>query len=82
MRRRVLEALTAHPAVDKVTYLHVEYVGPSRLFVVAAVDLTGDDAESDLARRLRDVERQVEDNDLIEDAVLTLAHPEDPPLTP
>ena len=81
MRERVLAGLCKHPAIDKVTYLHVEWVGPSRLFVVAAVDLTGDDAEPDLARRLRAVEVEVEDNDLIEDAVLTLAHPDDPALT-
>lgn len=81
MRQRVLAGLCRHPAIDKVTYLHVEWVGPSRLFVVAAVDLTGDDPEPDLARRLRAVEREVEDNDLIEDAVLTLAHPDDPALT-
>lgn len=81
MRRRVLAGLCGHEAIDKVTYLHVEWVGPSRLFVVAAVDLTGDDAEPDLARRLRDVELDIEANDLIEDAVLTLSHPEDEPLT-
>ena len=81
MRLRVLAGLCHHPAIDRVTYLHVEWVGPSRLFVVAAVDLTGDDAESDLARRLRDVEKDIEDNDLIEDAILTLAHPDDEPLS-
>ena len=81
MRQRVLAALCSHDDIDHVTYLHVEWVGPSRLFVVAAVDLTGDDAEPDLARRLREVEKDVEDNDLIEDAVLTLAHPDDEPLS-
>ena len=81
MRRRVLAGLCDHDAIDRVTYLHVEWVGPSRLFVVAAVDLTGDDAEPDLARRLRDLEKDIEDNDLIEDAVLTLSHPDDDPLT-
>jgi cation diffusion facilitator family transporter len=82
MRARVLRGILAHPAIDRVSYLHVEYVGPSRLFVVAAVDLTGDDAEPDLARRLRDLEREIEDNDLIEDAVLTLSHPDEESLTP
>ena len=83
MRERVLEGLlraprrsTGSPTCTSSTS------GPSRLFVVAAVDLTGDDAEPDLARRLRDVEREIEDNDLIEDAVLTLAHPDEAALTP
>jgi cation diffusion facilitator family transporter len=82
MRKRVLTGLLDHPSIDRVTYLHVEYVGPSRLFVVAAIDLTGDDPEPDLARRLHAVEHEVEDNDLIEDAVLTLAHPDDESLNP
>ncbi|MBB6628166.1 cation diffusion facilitator family transporter [Nocardioides sp. KIGAM211] len=82
MWQRVLAALLAHDEIDRITYLHVEYVGPQKLFVVAAVDLTGDDAEPDLARRLRALETDVERNDLIEDAVLTLALPEEPALTP
>jgi divalent metal cation (Fe/Co/Zn/Cd) transporter len=81
LRSRVLGALLAHHDIDRVTYLHVEYVGPSRLFVVAAVDLTGDDAESTLARRLRRLEQQLETEDMIEDAVLTLATPEEAALT-
>ena len=82
MRARVLRGMLEHPGIDRVSYLHVEYVGPSRLFVVAAVDLSGDDAEPDLAVRLRDLEREIEDNDLIEDAVLTLSHPDEESLTP
>ena len=64
-----------HPDIERVTYLHLEYVGPQRLFVVAAVDLTGDDREPDLAVRLRKVETDIERQDLIEDAVLTLSLP-------
>jgi cation diffusion facilitator family transporter len=82
MRNEVLRRLLAHPQIDRITYLHVEYVGPQRLFVVAAVDLVGDDTESHLAVRLRRVEADVEVDDLIEDAVLTLAPPDDPALTP
>lgn len=82
MWNRVLAALLAHDEIERITYLHVEYVGPQKLFVVAAVDLTGDDREPDLARRVRRVEGVLERNDLIEDAVLTLALPEEPALTP
>ena len=82
VRASVLAAVLDHPDVDRVTYLHVEFVGPQRLFVVAAVDLTGDDREGDLAVRLRRVEHDVERSDLIEDAVLTLSLPSDPSLTP
>lgn len=82
MWRVVLAALLEHPEIDRITYLHVEYVGPQRLFVVAAVDLHGDDPESHLALRFRAVERDIERNSMIEDAILTLAPPDEPALTP
>jgi divalent metal cation (Fe/Co/Zn/Cd) transporter len=82
LRRRVLVGLLEHPDIERITYLHLEFVGPQRLFVVAAVDLTGDDTESHLALRLRKVEADIEKNDLIEDAILTLAPPDEPALTP
>jgi cation diffusion facilitator family transporter len=82
MRSRIIGELLEHPQIDRITYLHVEYVGPQRLFVVAAVDLTGDDREPDLAKRLRSVEADVEQNPLIEVAILTLAPPDEPALTP
>jgi cation diffusion facilitator family transporter len=81
LRAAVLERILEHRDVDRVTYLHLEYVGPQRIFVVAAVDLTGDDREPDLAVRLRQVEADIEENELIEDAVLTLALPQDASLT-
>jgi len=48
---------------------------------VAAVDLVGDDSESQLALRLRKVEADIEKDDRIEDSVLTLAPPDEPALT-
>ncbi len=78
----VLETLLASPSIDRVSYLHLEFVGPSRFFVVAAVDLTGNDPEATLAVRLRRLEAEIEEYDMIEDAVLTLAAPDEPSLTP
>ncbi|WP_245750119.1 cation diffusion facilitator family transporter [Nocardioides terrae] len=82
LRADVLRRMLDHPQVDRITYLHVEYVGPQRLFVVAAVDLVGDDSESHLAVRLRQVEADIETDELIEDAILTLAPPDEPALHP
>jgi len=79
---KVLATMLAHREIERVTYLHLEYVGPTRFFVVAAVDLTGDDVESALSRRLRRLEAELEGPDLIEDAVLTLATPDEPSLDP
>jgi len=82
MRSQVIAGLLDHPEIDRITYLHVEYVGPQRIFVVAAVDLTGDDPEPHLAVRLRRVEAEIERDEMIEDAVLTLAPPDEASLTP
>jgi cation diffusion facilitator family transporter len=81
LRGLVLGQMVEHPDIERVTYLHLEFVGPQRLFVVAAVDLTGDDREPDLAVRLRKVETDIELNENVEDAVLTLSLPSDPSLT-
>jgi hypothetical protein len=78
----VLARLLEHPDIDRITYLHVEFVGPQKLFVVAAVDLTGDDPEPHLALRFRRVEAEIERDPQIEDAVLTLAPPDEPALVP
>ena len=74
---RALSTLLARREVDRVTYLHLEYVGPARCFLVAAVDLTGDDEEPLLAVRLRRLEASIEDRDFIVDAVLTLSTPDE-----
>jgi cation diffusion facilitator family transporter len=82
LRRTVLRELLAHPDVERITYLHVEFVGPSRVYLVAAVDLTGNEREHDLAVRLRGVERDLEGYAVIEEAVLTLATQDEPALEP
>lgn len=74
-------ALLESAGVSRVTYLHIEYVGPNRLFLVAEVDLTGDQAEHDVARRLRDIERQIERHALIEAVVLSLSVDDEASLT-
>lgn len=82
IRQQVLGALLEHPDIDRITYLHLEYVGPGRLYLVAAVDMAGDDVEPSLAIRLRRVERELEQQDHIEEAVLTLATPDELSITP
>lgn len=82
MRDEVLTSLLEIPAIERITYLHVEYVGASKLFVVAAVDLTGSDSEPDLAVRLRGLEDEIERDQLTEDAIFTLSLPDEPSLEP
>jgi cation diffusion facilitator family transporter len=63
--------------VAEVRYLRLEFIGPKQLFLVASVDLTGDDAESSVARRLRRLERELETDPYVVDAVLTVSEPDD-----
>lgn len=76
-RALAMELLIASSAIVRVTYLRLEYVGPRSLYLVAAVDLTGDDVESDVARRLAELERRIVAERTIAGCVLTLALPED-----
>lgn len=73
-------AILSSPGVDRITYLHLEYVGPNRLFLVAEVDLAGDAREHDVARRLREIEQQIAEHQLIEAVVLSLSVDDEPSL--
>lgn len=81
IRRQALTNLLEHPEVDRVTFLHLEWVGPSKLFMVAAVDLSNDDRESVLAVRLEALEDELNGHDLIERCILTLSAPGEPEIT-
>lgn len=72
-RGRVGAALLDLPEIERITYLHIEYVGPNRLFIVAEVDLAGDDREHEVAWRLREIERGIEAHAAIEKIVLSLS---------
>lgn len=80
LRARVGTALLSMPDIERVTYLHIEYVGPNRLFLVAEVDLAGDAREHDVARRLREVEQRIEAHEAVETVVLSLAVDDEPSL--
>lgn len=80
VRREVLHQLLLHAGIARVTFLHLEFVGPGRLLLIAAVDLVDDDAESVAAVRLRQVARDLERREHIAIAALTLALPDEPSL--
>lgn len=75
VRDNYLESMLDVPAIDSVSYLHIEYVGPGSVYLVAAVDLTGDDPESELADRLRRTEVEIEKHSSAQEVVLTPAAP-------
>jgi cation diffusion facilitator family transporter len=79
-RTAALTLLLSQVAILRVTYLHLEYVGPNRVFLVAAVDLEGDFAEHTIAGQLNDLQDEVQRNEHVVRAVLTLAKPGAPAL--
>jgi len=81
-RDAALATLLKREDIERVTYLHLEFVGPSRLFIVAAVDLIGDAAESSVAHTLRAIELDMEREPSVAEAILTPALPEDAALIP
>ena len=82
LRNEVLVRLLALPEIEAVTFLHLEYVGPGRIFLVASVDLTGDQSEHLLAQRHQTIEDRLEAQPMIERALLTLPAPGAQPLRP
>ncbi len=75
-----LRRLASLPEVARVTYLHLEFVGPRQVFLVASVDLQGDVVESAVAPQLRRIETELEQAPLVHKAVVTISSPDDPSL--
>ena len=76
----VLGWLHERAEVQSVSTLHLEYVGPDKLFLVGSVDLVGDDPESKAAAELQRLEDHLEERPGIARAVLSLAAPGRPPM--
>jgi cation diffusion facilitator family transporter len=81
LRAAALRALLAEPGVARVTYLRLEYVGPRLVSIIADVDLTGDDSESEVAVRLRALEAKIDASPAVAGTVLSLSAPDEPSLT-
>jgi cation diffusion facilitator family transporter len=78
----VLGWLRERPEVETVNTLHLEYVGPGKVFLVGSVDLVGDDPESQAAEELQRLEDHLEERHDIARAVLSLAAPGRAPSIP
>jgi cation diffusion facilitator family transporter len=73
----LVDELRAFREVAEVRFLRAEFIGPKALFVVASVDLVGDDPESSIAVTLRELENRLENNPYVAEAVLTVSEPDD-----
>lgn len=74
--RRALDELNESPEVERVTFLHLEFVGPGKVFLVAAVDLVGDETEAKVADRLTALGHAIEEHQVVARAVITLSSPD------
>ncbi|WP_201585665.1 cation diffusion facilitator family transporter [Psychrobacter jeotgali] len=77
MHRYVLGELLSHPDIDSVSYLHLEWVGPKKIFMVAAVDIKDNQREKNIAEKFEIIENQFRANPLFQEAILTLSAPND-----
>ena len=66
--------------MERVGFLHLEFVGPGKVLLMAAVDLAGDAPEPEVATRLREIATRIEEHELVARAFLTLAVAADPTL--
>jgi cation diffusion facilitator family transporter len=78
LRRDTIATLAGYDEVDHVTSFRMEFIGPYSTFVVASIDIVGDDAESSVATRLRSLERRLLEVEYISDAVLTVSERHEP----
>jgi cation diffusion facilitator family transporter len=65
------------PEVASIRYLRLEFVGPKQVFLVASVDLVGDQVESSVAKTLRRLEDELEKDPFVVKAVLTVSEPDE-----
>ena len=75
MHNYVLEELLNHPDIDSVSYLHLEWVGPKKIFMVAAVDISGNQKDSHIAQKFEEIENLFRSNPTFQEAILTLSVP-------
>jgi cation diffusion facilitator family transporter len=80
VRSATISALLELPEVDRVTSLRLEIVGPRRMYLVADVDLAGDEVEHRIAVRLRALEARICESPAVVAATLSLSAPDEPSL--
>ncbi|MBD8059291.1 cation diffusion facilitator family transporter [Cellulomonas sp. JH27-2] len=78
--RGVVRMMLEQPEIERVTSISLQYVGAQRLFLVAAVDITGEPGETEASHVLAKLEKRIAENPVVVRAVLSLSEPEEPSL--
>ena len=81
MHDAVRDELLESPEIDRVGFLHMEFIGPGVVLLVAAVDLVGDRTEADAAANSGGSRPSSMRRPHVGRAFLTLAAPEDEEVT-
>ncbi|MFT8638119.1 MAG: cation diffusion facilitator family transporter [Pseudoclavibacter sp.] len=79
-RDDILAQLLGDPDIRRVTFLYTEFVGAGQLAVVAAIEVSGERTQDDLALALQDIADRLTDRPEIIRAVTTLSRPSTPSL--
>jgi cation diffusion facilitator family transporter len=74
---RVLASIRANPEIERVTFVFAEFIGPDRLFLMAGVQIAGEQTQAELAVALRELERRIMMHRQVGLAILTLATADD-----
>jgi cation diffusion facilitator family transporter len=80
IRAAVMQGFDEDPDVERVTELRIVIVGPLRVTIIAAVDLTDDDRETAVADRLARIRSRWEGFPVVSRILVTLASPNAPAL--
>lgn len=78
---RALGWLLEQPEISSVSFLHLEFIGPEQILLLAAVDLDGDDRESQAAAEFERIEQELVTHSDIARAILTLSAPGATPIS-
>jgi cation diffusion facilitator family transporter len=76
-RGRVLASIRANPEIERITFVHAEFIGPDRLLLIAGVAINGERSQAELATVLRELERRMMEHKYVGLAILTLATPDE-----
>jgi cation diffusion facilitator family transporter len=75
---RLISTIKSYPELERVTFVHSEIIGPTRLLVIVGARVAGEHSQAELAAIIRTVERRIMEGKYVGFALLTLATSDEP----